>query len=270
LFREKRQLEPKKEVVLLSQSGIRDAVLCGDMTWQQALDLITSPKEVPWHTSEWKKQRDALIGSVCTQCGSVEPPMVLQHLWQPTKVSDLFEQRKAFYHRQYDSQYPLISIEDIPEEQWDGLADGCPRCHSTVINCRKKSVPAYICQAQKNKRKCHFEFDEPVQVRVMSQQQKDSLRQQRKESYREWCQQFDALYKDCIGKEVVLISIDEHERYMSFADVTTFCKKCAFLWDMKGIALCPVCKEMKMKVGLRRLGMCFGCHVEERHNSTEK
>lgn len=53
-------------------------------------------------------------------------------------------------------------------------------------------------------------------------------------------------------------------RYMSGADTTTFCDKCAYLWDEHGMRLCNVCGKHYHKFDER---MCQYC-VREKSNSS--
>ena len=47
-----------------------------------------------------------------------------------------------------------------------------------------------------------------------------------------------------------------HERYMSGADVITYCDKCAYMWDKLGMKLCSECKD---KYHLFKYKSCKRC-----------
>ena len=44
--------------------AIREALLHDQITWEQALEALTS-RGKPWATTAWKQQRDALIRNRC-------------------------------------------------------------------------------------------------------------------------------------------------------------------------------------------------------------
>ena len=52
---------------------------------------------------------------------------------------------------------------------------------------------------------------------------------------------------------------EEFEQYLSCQETVTFCKRCAFLWDIKGMNLCSKCKVHYK--GLR-FPYCFSCSKE--------
>ena len=59
----------------------------GTISVDQALaELFAGPK--PWHTAWWKARRSERLGSECATCGSAEPPLVLQHTWQPMRWTE--------------------------------------------------------------------------------------------------------------------------------------------------------------------------------------
>jgi hypothetical protein len=63
-----------------------------------------------------------------------------------------------------------------------------------------------------------------------------------------------------IEREIAFTIIDESLRYNSLADTKTFCNRCAFMWDEKGMDLCPVCKTNYKKF---YHSMCMDCTKEE-------
>ena len=52
---------------------------------------------------------------------------------------------------------------------------------------------------------------------------------------------------------------EEYKEYLSCKDTLTFCKKCAFLWDVKGMNLCPRCRVRYKKL---RFPYCYSCSKE--------
>jgi len=57
---------------------------------------------------------------------------------------------------------------------------------------------------------------------------------------RDYETQFDNKYSGTIGKETVIEYLNQSRENLSFKYTTTFCKKCAFLWDHKGMRLCVI------------------------------
>ena len=70
------------------------------------------------------------------------------------------------------------------------------------------------------------------------------------------CKELFEEHGDEIEKETLITVIDEYLRYISLEDTVTFCKKCAFLWDKKGMDLCPVCKEKYKSIYNKT---CYNC-----------
>jgi hypothetical protein len=57
----------------------------------------------------------------------------------------------------------------------------------------------------------------------------------------------------------MLIYLDENIKYLSFEDTKTFCKKCAFNYDKRGMDLCPKCKVNYKKI---QYETCVDCLPE--------
>lgn len=64
-----------------------------------------------------------------------------------------------------------------------------------------------------------------------------------------------------IFKKALSEAFTEHDRYLTCDDTTTFCRKCAFLWDQKNKKLCLQCKSyIPLHV---EESNCFNCFEEE-------
>lgn len=185
----------------------------------------------PWQLAEWKETRSGKIGDKCVQCGSSVGPFVLHHLHNLPSfsmvaivvASDLFD---AWLSDQV-IEIPKVAV------------SFCPRCHSRDIRRRKVMKPPWVCN------RCREAFDAPKEVMFPDTQERAHL-------YRE----FKAANWDVIQLRARSIREKDHERYMSCEDAATFCRKCAFLWDMKGMSLCPNC-EVRYKTF--RYDFCFVC-----------
>ena len=52
-----------------------------------------------------------------------------------------------------------------------------------------------------------------------------------------------------------------HERYMSGQDTQTFCRKCAYMWDIHGMKICRECNEKYHPIAYKT---CQNCAKQER------
>ena len=78
---------------------------------------------------------------------------------------------------------------------------------------------------------------------VLRLEGRKALAQRHRKSKVERWRAFQERFGPMVGREAVLESIEESRRYLSFADTATFCKKCAFAWDCKGLRLCTMCRS---------------------------
>lgn len=217
------------------QQQIKEALLRGDINWQQALEAVTADKRKPWQTKEWHQKRDELLKANCEQCGSPEPPLVLHHLVQPRKFEQIKSILYIFMYDEYRQQHPISYSEPEPVNR-----PACPKCLSTAIYPRKNGEYKWKCNGKSGIRICGHQFNEPAIVQALTPEQKRVRSQETRLLYEQLRAEFREKYFDVIATEAVLISIDEHSRYMSCVDTRTFCKKCAFLWDKQNLMLCLV------------------------------
>ena len=218
--------------------------------WRDVLAILESPASKPWHTKEWKLRRKTLIGDRCLQCGSTTPPLVLQHTWQPTKLKDLFGEVRAEHDQgwqEWQREHPIASNEVALEPD----ANACPKCQSEKVFFQK-TVGSWICRSTRNYVKCGHVFAEPL--RVVSQ---DALSALNRDLYLKSRDQFDDA--SGVGKETVKRAIDQHLRYMSCTDVTTYCKRCAYRADKRGQVLCTVCRQ---RYHVAKYRCCWQCSQE--------
>jgi len=230
-----------KNVLDIKNELIEDLI-----TWQDALSFLTS-REKPWATKEWKKKRDVLIKDYCESCGSQEGPFVLQHLKQPPKFSIIFSCIRSEYFEEYSKKYTFEYKKKIKYID----RESCPNCGSSSVRFLK-TESIWKCYG-----KCNRRFENPAMIQDIDPVQKKDI-VERKKIFRESKYiAFEQKYRDIIGKEAVLQSIIHHEEYISLTNTCTFCKKCAFLWDIKGLKLCPNCKQSHCAV---YMDMCKSCY----------
>lgn len=59
---------------------------------------------------------------------------------------------------------------------------------------------------------------------------------------REFKELYDSFVsQECVRRKALEINLDQEIDYVSLANTSTFCKRCAYLWDMKGIFKCQQC-----------------------------
>jgi len=205
---------------------------------QEAINLLTDTKTKPWHTKEWRKLRESLIATACTQCGSDKPPLVLQHTWHPRKMGNLIAELRGPYFSNYESKHPREYLTmSVPVPEGD-LRQGCPKCQRISIIWRK-TLQDWRCGGKG----CGITFSKPANIRMLSDEQVTTWRNARRAAKQKWFEDYRSFTDEVVLTQAVLISIEEHERYISCKDTTTFCKKCAYLWDMKKRRYCQECKD---------------------------
>lgn len=211
----------------------------GELSSQDVIELmgILTYNYKSWRSQWWKDNQIGKIGLQCTQCGSQEKPLVLQHFFHPRKFMDIYSnyRNEAFAFWKEQKSLPELSTIEILSER-----DGCPKCCSTSIYYRK-SVSQWICHGKQNRRECGFVFDSPIKVMAKDVHATHDLKvKENQNRYEKFIEEYDL---ENIRKSAVSEWLQDNIRYLSFSDTTTFCKKCAFLWDMKGMAFCSNCDK---------------------------
>lgn len=232
--------------------AVRDAFNLGKISAQETANVVTNIlTKKPWHTEEWRKKRANLIQSKCTQCLTDEGPFVLQHLWHPRKLGETIRELRASHRIKYEELHPRIEI-PIPEPVGE-TRDACPRCHKLGIYWRK-TKNSWRC----NDSYCGHEFDNPIKRRMHSAEQSEKWWTEYRNAKQEWYGCFREETDEVILIEALKIGFEEHDRYMSLSDTTTFCKKCAFMWDKRQRKLCKGCnKFVPFNISPEN---CFNCN----------
>lgn len=224
-------------MTLAERGAVREALLQKKITWQQTLEAITASRAKPWQTKEWDAIKSKHIKQCCEQCGSTEKP-TLHHLRQPVGFAIIHRVVRYRFLETYKEEHLIHRTEMAPVER-----NACPRCSATSLYQMKTGDRRWKCHGKKNGRECWHEFLTPATVLALSSEQKKARSQEWRSQRDAYYADFLAAYEDQIGTEAVLLSMQEHDRYMSMEDTATFCKKCAFLWDMKGLKLCGICRQ---------------------------
>lgn len=239
---------PERQIETIQD--IRGAFSKKEITAREAASLIgeVSVKK-PWHTKEWVIERNRLIEDACTQCGSQKPPLVLQHTWQPQKLSRIAQEIRQNLLPDYERQHPFPQLTP-PEPEWQ--REGCPRCHKFSFYWRK-TTEDWRCANQH----CKHVFENPVNVPILSPHQQAEWYPVVEAAEEKWKLEFRETTEEQVLAEALQITFAEHDRYISLKDTTTFCKKCAFLWDIKGKRMCSKCRSF-IPIHLDE-SYCFTC-----------
>lgn len=198
---------------------------------QACAELFTGPK--PWHTSWWKAQRAERLASACATCGSAEPPLVLQHTWQPVSWRDALDQVGPPNWEWWKERFPLPAWARPEESLIERPV--CPVCGSIRVRTRVRTKD-WVCQAGQNgtpeQRHDGWAFPEPkIELRPDKKaykNRKDVALQQRRAMYdarwQAWRQS-----PECAENRLKALRrcIEESKRYLSLRDTKTLCKSCA-------------------------------------------
>jgi len=206
---------------------------------QACSELFTGPK--PWHTPWWKEQRKAKLASACATCGSTEPPLVLQHTWQPISWEQALRQVGPPNWDWWKEQHPIPRLERPPRPMANRPV--CPHCGSIRVYARKRTKD-WACEAGKSgrphERHEDFIFPEPkIELRpdnVAIRRQNEALRQEyeklRSANWQAWLQSPEAAENRL---NALRLCMAESKRYLSFADTKTLCRRCAASEDHRHI-----------------------------------
>jgi len=226
--------------------GLRD----GTLDWYDVQKRIISAVQGgrQWTTGEWKALRERLIGNHCQQCETTTGPMVLQHFWHPATVDEIVRDLQSAlreaawtdYHQEYAASDGLQDLEvlDGPPRR------GCPKCDGYSIQERKRTrgpgkiMHRFRCMTVRNKQPCGHEFDEPNTVqptRVIS------VETQRRAAFEEFYNPVFRSLERQVYTTATMRAVEEFSLYMSGEGTATFCRRCAYMWDKRGLRLCMNC-----------------------------
>ncbi len=135
-------------------------------------------------------------------------------------------------------------LEELKEKAGQGVTlytfDACPSCGYSVSP-RKTMKPKYKCY------RCKIEFDEPKKKIKQS-----TLLFLKKRFFQEFCKK----HSEEIESILKPIKEKKDKEYLEFKDVMILCHRCNFA-RLKGMHLCPVCKEHYVKGSFSQ---CFTCY----------
>lgn len=124
----------------MNQLEIKEELLSGKLSGEKAIELLSKNGKA-WQTKEWKQRRAEKIGHACENCGSTNPPLVLQHKWHPPSIKQIFDeiQQENGYEEWIKKNTRIGNIEK---------EDVCPKCGSDAIR-YKEDKGKYICVSNK-------------------------------------------------------------------------------------------------------------------------
>lgn len=229
---------------------LRDKLISDAIEWQEARKKLRQfHGNRLWGSSHWKKFRQTLLANRCDQCGSAEQPLTLQHLRQPPPFSVLLrysrnEHKRAFW---------FAFVESHPIPKLTTLRRVCPHCGSLNIYYRKRLTPHWKC----NSPYCGLIIEEPAQATMPDRKALAPLKLERWMAFRQHYQNSFKQTSPEVGRNAVLAAIDCTLQYLSGADTVTHCRRCAFMWDKKGVKLCPVCHKNWTEIWT---STCYECN----------
>ena len=227
-----------------------DAFKKGEITARETMAFLKGKKlKNQWQTKEWIELRNKLIGTKCKQCGSEKPPMVLQHLWHPESLKIIISYSGHAYFEAYrEKNSKPEPPAPTPEATWDG----CPNCGAFGKSMYfRKGTRDWKCA------RCKSVSEHQVPIPVLSEAQWKVYDTKRKAMKKTWLETFHEEYDEEIFRKALNKSIKQHERYISCKDAVTFCKRCAFMWDMKNRKMCENCGAWMSTHNL--LNACSDC-----------
>ena len=211
---------------------LRQELVKRQKTWQDIVFILQNISGRPWSTKNWKQKRKDKIGNSCAVCGEQEGIMVLQHTRQPRKPETLIKEYEKTYREQiinWLNSEPIF----IDTSAYSKDADACPKCNSQVVKYRAKKQ-AWVCLGVENKKQCGHVFSQPVKAVskwIMRDLEKETIKKRK----------FEFLEASGLGEEIAKEALDEMIVYLSMENVTTLCKRCAFVADKTNLKLCKVC-----------------------------
>lgn len=247
---------------------IREDLESNKLSYSEAFELIKAlPK--PWKTPEWKEQRDKSLKNHCEQCGDTKNVLVAQHLSHPRKFSEirldlLFDLIENSEWAKEEKAKPVIVTNEEIElfKKRDTIKRlACPKCYRVSFRERKTFQIRFKCDH------CSTEFDTPTEIEYSKQfckrvdlvNIKSILLNYKEKQKRNYISQ--SIYENnCeeLGKQALLIGIDEHLKYLSMDEIVTFCKVCASKMDLHSLLLCYDCKENYFNFELHQ--NCYSCY----------
>jgi hypothetical protein len=202
-----------------------------------------------WGTKAWKELRSRLIKSQCAQCGSSEDPFTLHHLSLSVTLTDFAREIRKRVFDEFRAGLEQSETIQALGERFGPDGDprlGCQYCGGTNLRERMRNrrahaaKPRFVCVTQRNGKVCNREFEEPVLVQPLRVLTPASQRYQMiRQAFADY---YPSVEQD-IYRDAAILAVRQFARYMAGTDTATFCKRCAYQWDRKGLRLCQRCRD---------------------------
>lgn len=248
---------------------LHEQLLTNTIEIEQAKSLFFEKKNTKaWHTKDWRKRRDLMLQEKCEQCGSKDT-LVLQHQFHPKNYGECKYLVICKYGEEFNKQHPIDTfISDDEVFKWyDAMPKTsikvCPKCYNRGIRERKTLKPILKCD------KCKHTFNVPKNInsplliddRHSSYPQKSQsvlFSKLKWDLYKKKCnERLKTIYAEEIERATMIMMVEDLIRYLSFKDTVTWCKKCAFNYDINHANLCPTCKKNYKLISFSE---CKECH----------
>lgn len=202
-----------------------------------------------WRTKAWAELRERLIQKQCGQCGASEGPFTLHHLTQSVTLTDFVREIRNRVFQGFRAElgeseaFQAIGGRFVPD---GGPRPGCEYCGGTNLRERMRNRRAhagksrFVCETMRAGKVCKREFEEPVLLQPIRLQTPAS---QRYHLIQQRFAEYYASIEEDIYRSASILAIRQFARYMAGIDTTTFCKRCAYLWDVKAMRLCQQCRN---------------------------
>jgi len=210
-----------------TRAEIRAKLNSGEITWQKVFELLLAPK--PWESPEWKQQRERVLQTTCEECGTTEPPLVVQHMWHPSAFAELCEVAKHSLRDEFRRSHPYDPPQIPPFDpllvppQPSTERNCCPRCDSVNIRFYK-TFAKWHCNALG----CGSYFDSPskrLYQRFDNERWIEKARHHHTRPIREydkqWEDSFTTACYDQICTLATTLSFLEHDRYIEMRPRTS-------------------------------------------------
>ena len=210
-----------------------------------------------WHTKDWKERRDKFLKEKCEVCSSTDT-LTIQHKSHPKTYYDFKREiTKIHTNRLINTKIDKEVFINYVTNEYDYVPKLlCPKCEIQTPKIRVRLKPKYRCGD------CKYEFENPI-FRSVSElvsvlfeddygwgvRDKCFISKDKNKMHLSYIKylfiQNIALSKngESIEKQVLLLTLDEEIKYLSFEDSITACKKCASSDDLYGMELCPKCNK---------------------------
>jgi len=212
-----------------------------------------------WHTKDWKERRDKFLKEKCEVCSSTDT-LTIQHNSHPKKYNEYLKEIKRTYTNKYRNNNNEIDKEIFKNyvlKEYDYVPKPlCPKNKFHTPRIRIRTKPKYKCKD------CKYEFEEASFISALElisiffkDEDAYEVRDKCFISKDKWRNKLNlprikylfqkniAINKneESIEKQTLILTLDDNIKYLSFEDIITACKKCAYNEDLKGMELCPKC-----------------------------